>query len=556
MNITDNFLEDQHPISLSTHGAVINVISDSNDYIHANRLLHQYFPTSRININKEGINSTSASKANVVVLITSDKKVLEGSFILRTGKWQQQPALLIRGGGIPGVIYAINELGKKHIITGENAISIPLLNVSQSPTLPYRFFWTWDHSTNWYLEQNGMQEIGFANPYSKPADGFLEDYCRLIDFMSLNRINGVTIYGFLRDSHGGIDAAQTLCRYATERGVRIFPGVGINSYGGIYWEGEHSYNLTTWLQKHPELRAQFAQPKYFKLPEFAELYLPETSYLNAACPSKTQNIDYHVEAIQWLSETFQIGGINFETGDYGTCQCNDCITRRSKDQQWSHKDMAFIYPRLFSAVQQSRKDAWLVCEAYWDNLLDLEALAPLKDLPNEAIYQFCINRNYWHKLKNELTLQHVKSLPRLQNILRTHMGSQWQHERYGLVAKRFSEMIKLSYDTGLKGATIFGEPSAFHTVNEINYLAFARFGYDATLSWEEFVRNDLSPLFGDTEAATHYLHLLDCQHTPRALNQAIGEARELSFGKIGDVYRRWVWLQNYLYQKLAMSKTI
>jgi len=30
-----------------------------------------------------------------------------------------------------------------------------------------------------------------------------------------------TISGFLRDSHGGIEAAQELCRYANERGVRI-----------------------------------------------------------------------------------------------------------------------------------------------------------------------------------------------------------------------------------------------------------------------------------------------------------------------------------------------
>ena len=130
----------------------------------------------------------------------------------------------------------------------------------------YRILWTWDHSTNWYLEQTGIQEIGALNYYLKPRTGFLEDYERLVDFMSLNRIPAVTVYGFLRDNHGGVEAAQKLCRYAMERGVRIMPGVGINAYGGIYWEGDHRYNLTTWLRKNPDLRAVLGKPGSFSHP--------------------------------------------------------------------------------------------------------------------------------------------------------------------------------------------------------------------------------------------------------------------------------------------------
>jgi len=79
-----------------------------------------------------------------------------------------------------------------------------------------------------------MQEIGVFNPYGKPPDGFLADYTRLADFMSRNCIPAVVIYGMFRDSHGGVAAAQTLCRYANDRGVRILPGVAINAYGGVY----------------------------------------------------------------------------------------------------------------------------------------------------------------------------------------------------------------------------------------------------------------------------------------------------------------------------------
>jgi hypothetical protein len=143
------------------------------------------------------------------------------------------------------VIHATNELLERRLLARGEALAVPTLEVRQAPALPYRLFWTWDHSTNWYLEQVGQQEIGALNAYAKPPAGFLEDYRRLVDFMSRHRLGGVTIYGFLRDNHGGVEAAQSLCRYARERGVRILPGVGINAYGGIYWEGDHRYNLTT-----------------------------------------------------------------------------------------------------------------------------------------------------------------------------------------------------------------------------------------------------------------------------------------------------------------------
>ena len=132
------------------------------------------------------------------------------------------------------------------------------------------------------------------------------------------------------------------------------------------------------------------------------------------------------------------------------------------------------------------------------------------------------------------------------------MGSQWQNERHEFVADRYAEMMQVQQRTGLKGATIFGEVSAFNTINEINYLAFARFGYQANLTWDQFVNVDLGPLLGDAESATHYLRLFNCKRTPAALTHAIGESRELSSNKNGDVFRRWIWLQNYLFQQLTM----
>ena len=100
--------------------------------------------------------------------------------------------------------------------------------------------------------------------------------------------------------------------------------------------------------------------------------------------------------------------------------------------------------------------------------------------------------------------------------------------------------------------TSFGEVSAFSTVNEINYLAFARFGYCAELTWERFVAEDLAPLLGGVPEAEHYLALLRVPSERSALQRALGEAREIGTAQSGEAYRRWVWLQNRLFQKLTM----
>jgi hypothetical protein len=548
-------------------GARVLVVRKPGHHAHALRQLQRYLPGREVEAVAGSFPLAPTESADLIVLLidSSDSApaelttpgevatLAEEAFLLRTGSLDRRPAILAAGGGVPGVIHAVNELGTHHLVPRGATLEVPALEMRRSPALPYRLFWTWDHSTNWYLEQVGLQEIGALNYYSKPPGGFLEDYRRLVDFMSLHRISGVTIYGFLRDNHGGVEAAQELCRYATERGVRILPGVGINAYEGIYWEGQHRYNLTTWLRQHPELRAVFDRPAAFHIPDFPELWFPDTHYTDAACPSKAENAGYHEEAIQWLAETFQIGGINFETGDYGACACADCRSRRAGDTTWSLKDMALLYPRLFSAARRGHADLWLVCEAYWDNILNLDALAPLAELPGDAIYQFCVNRSYWPKLREGLTREHASRLPQPRNVLRTHMGSQWNHERYKLVAHRFADMMRLVHTAGMQGATIFGEVSALSTINEINYLAFARFGYDADLTWERFVAEDLGPLLGGAEEAARYLGLLATLNGEHGLMSAAAEAREIAARQVGEVYRRWIWLQNRLYQRSAIQ---
>ncbi|MCD6056993.1 MAG: hypothetical protein K0Q89_523 [Thermomicrobiales bacterium] len=534
-------------------------------HAHAIRQLRRALPGRQVDVVDSGVAVASgdadllvaladpATPAPAALATPEEIGVLpEDGLLLRSGAVAGRPAVVAAGGGVPGVIHAVHELTRRLSTPSGDDLALPAVDLRQTPSLPYRLFWTWDHSTNWYLEQSGLQDIGALNYYAKPSEGFLQDYTRLVDFMSLHRIGGVTIYGFLRDSHGGVEAAQELCRYANERGVRIIPGIGINSYGGIYWEGNHRYNLTAWLRQHPELRAVMTEPPTFDIPDFPQLMYPETPYADAACPSKPENARFHEEAIAWLAETFEIGGINYEMGDYGACSCADCAARRAGNANWAMLDMQLLLPRLFDAARRIRPDLWLIDETYNDAILDLNKLEPLRALPDDVIYQFTVTKSYWPKVQSGLTREHVARLPHSKNVLNTLMGSQWQGERYAPVARRWAELTQLVAGAGMQGATIWGEVSAFSTVNEINYLAFARFAYDGSLTWDRFLTEDLGPLLGGAEAAARYLDLLEIPSETRALAHAAGEARELAAAQSGDAYRRWVWLQNRLHRQQAM----
>ncbi|MCB1487924.1 MAG: hypothetical protein KDJ88_10760, partial [Bauldia sp.] len=234
-------------------GAV--AVDGADAFPHALRRLKEAFP-------KIGWNQ--AGSAGPRIALSADRGMKEGAFRIAA----EGGTVSVTGGGIPGVIYAVESL----IAAGGSdpaRMAIAGGTVEDAPGMLYRTFWTWDHSTNWELSQVGVQEIGVFNPYSKPPGGFLADYKRLVDFCSRNRIAAIVIYGFLRDTHGGIAAAQELCRYATERGVRILPGIAIGAYGGVYWEGDHKYNLSTWLKANPQFAATMEKGVGFQLADLS-----------------------------------------------------------------------------------------------------------------------------------------------------------------------------------------------------------------------------------------------------------------------------------------------
>ena len=444
--------------------------------------------------------------------------------------------------------------------------------IEQAPGLAYRTFWTWDHSTNWELSQVGQQEIGVFNPYGKPPGGFLADYQRVVDFCSRNRIAAVVIYGFLRDSHGGVEAAQELCRYANERGVRILPGIAIGSYGGVYWEGDHPYNLATWLRSHPRHAATLEKGVGFQIADLAfPLNFPKSDYTLSACPSAPETMAWMEEGVAWLAETFDIGGINIEAGDYGVCGCDRCIARRANEAEaarrvddlgdsWSHTDMADNFPRLYRTAKGIDAGLWMYSEIQWDNLLDPVAHQAQRRLPRGGIYQHTTNRTYWGRIERELERGYIEGLPTQPNVLRCQFACQWngdeRSERYALNARVFSQMATLCADRGLHGLTVWGEPSPYHATVELSYLAFARFSWDPTLTWEDFVAEDAAPLLGGVEAASSFVAVAEeIDANQRLPLDRLTELREAAMAhRAGDdAGRRWLSLEDQITRRIYMG---
>ena len=178
---------------------------------HASRRLRQEWPS----VTWADVGSEPRQPA---VMLETSQDLEEGAFRITVGQRDGIPLVNVTGGPFSGTIYGVEQLVQRLAAVDAKGVTVSSGTFESAPGLTYRTFWTWDHSTNWDLEQIGMQEIGVFNPYGKPPDGFLADYTRLVDFMSRNCIPAVVIYGMFRDSHGGVEAAQALCRYA-DRGA-------------------------------------------------------------------------------------------------------------------------------------------------------------------------------------------------------------------------------------------------------------------------------------------------------------------------------------------------
>ncbi len=367
--------------------------------------------------------------------------------------------------------------------------------------LPLSGFWTWDHSTNWGSDMTRV-ESGCRNRYPKMAESFGEDYRHLMEFMAEKDLRYLIIWGLFRETHGGERAVHELLAIARGCGVKVLPGVGVNAYGGFVFEGEHPWSLETWLREHPELAAVRKNPMFRAH--------PSACCTSIACPSKEETIRWYEEGIRWLFRTFDVAGVNLETGDYGVCECATCRSRaqdRSREQRFSHQDIALALPPVIEAALDVRPDAVVTYATYSGFTTDMTGNPPpfVETIPPEAICQWTLTDMPYPEPWSTDPSFHP---PTARNTGYTHWGSQWAsvHTRHALVINHVKEMCSRSSAAGLEGVFMHGEVSAHEQFTaRMNYEALSYFRKHPDATLEGFAHDRLADAFGGPDPAAEAL---------------------------------------------------
>jgi len=394
-----------------------------------------------------------------------------------------------------------------------------------APALPNSYFWTWDHSCNWVLDDPGIQNSGCYNRYFKRPETYVEDYRRLARFAVGIGVRGIVIWGFLRDAHGGIESARRVAGEAAEHSVAVMPGVGTTWYGGVYYEGDHRYNLDGFLRRHPDARMLDAhgQPTTF-------------DGANGACIGHPAFQAWVAEALDWLCREFPIGGVNLENGDFMVdhhplTQAMRCHWPAGDPEVFFHQGRSYqqalraIENRLpsITAAYATYAGFQYCDELVQDTGMGKQPPAMLGLLPPQSVCQWTLSGML---LKQPLPLtawlddgapaaafdnpQWPRGLrPGAQrNVGFVHQGSQWRGDRYQCVVSWIKEACLRAAASGLEGVAIHGEVSARHIPSALNYLAFSHFIHWPDDTLRAFGRNTLGQVLGSERDGEDYAVVL------------------------------------------------
>lgn len=421
-----------------------------------------------------------------------------------------------------------------------------------------RLLWTWDHVVQWSALRGGSHDWGASNEYDRTAADFVAEYGQLLRWCGAHGIEGMVIWGLLRDNHGGVEAATRVCEIGRECGVKVLAGVGLNAYGGAYYEGASPWSLTHHLQAHPELYALNAegQPHVWQSPGNC----PQP--FHHACPSRRENQEYCADSLRWLMEAVPLDGVQVEAGDTYCCHCPLCRERRQYPvSALSWEDMALMYPLAAEAVWSVRPEALVVLETYshpqpvpGEPVPGFGGGSPpwaaecLDCFPRGATVQWVADHFAPPRGTKEWTAAARAPMGFAGQIMRAHLATWWMGRGDEVAVHWLAEMARRSLESGFDGLSIFGDKSPFHTGNELNYLALADLGSEAnpTADLESFLERVAGPLLGGPDAARRYLYLAQALDDPERLPAAIAEARKEAACREDRVAERWTWLAWYL----------
>jgi len=417
-------------------------------------------------------------------------------YVARRLHYDGRDWVVLAGGGRDGAIHAVVDLINWHLNHSDDNVWLDRLDTRQIPRFRYRWLWTWDNRMDWGGAGVPVTRMG-GGKYEKEPEAFLVDYKRCVDYMADRKFNGLIIWGLLRDSHGGIEATQELCRYASRRGVRILPGVGTSGYAGYYYEGASPFNAGTWLAEHPELRSidKNGKPK------------------NAPCPSNKANQDWLDRGAEWLFENFQIGGVNLEMGDFFVCHCEDCKRARAaipSDEPDYYKDMAISHMVTLKTMRRLAPDAWLSYATYTGYTAEMLQTPPkfLSMIPDDAICQWTLTgmARRWPADVRPMA-QH--------NIGYLHWCNSSTHTEDDFYLERIQAICRKAAAVGFEGLDTYGELSDRLPNAEIFYLAWEAFLWNPEMTVKQFVDERLGRLYGGVQAARTWFDIMPLIRTAK-----------------------------------------
>jgi hypothetical protein len=417
----------------------------------------------------------------------------------------------------------------------------------------------WDEDLSRIHQTAQVDPGGTLRPYLEQPDGYEKQFARVVDYAADHKLNGLIIYGFLTDAHGGVESAQRLSRRAKANGIRILPGVGTVIYGGFYHapsDPKNLYSLTTWLANHPEVRRMVGKDG--------------KKIDSAPCPSAPELQKFLTDGAEWFFNTFKdIGGVNLEHGDFFECQCEHCRAERAKPENddnflW---DMMYTHVPVMRVGMKINPDLWFTYSPYWGYNQEMMASPPkfLSQYPEAAIVQWTysgmvgggLEKTWPPSLKPPAGAKHSIGL--------LHQGSYWFGPRqwwgspgqtYALVADIIRIACARAIDDKSEGLEIVGQIGSSSPANELNYLAFEAFTWNPRLSLDAWIDDRLAPLYGGSKRARRFYELAgDDTVVAQRLENAVQEAREIAQA-LSDPrqQRRWNNLVRELKRRQALAK--
>jgi len=488
---------------------------------------------------------TKATRAEVKHLLpaaTVSAEPRPQGFLIATDPQSTQAAVI--GGDPDGLRYGVGELWHYHCaVDGKRITPESSLSIEKAPAFSKRMLWNWTHCTNWDDDLGRVHQTrhvdanGTLEPYLAQPNGFVETFQNVVDFQADHKLNGLIVWGFINDAHGGLASAQSLSKYAKANGVKILPGIGTMGYGGFYFGGNHPFNIYTFLAQHPQVRLM-VQADGQDMP-------------GTPCPSDPVFQQWLRDGAEWYFTTLKdIGGVNLEHGDFFQCHCPRCTEQRSRpenDRNY-HWDMMTTQVPVIERGLAINPELWYsyACYDAYDPSLMSNPPKFLAQYPRAAITQWTYTKMIADPILNPAGSWPFSLRPPTgtnHSIGLLHQGSHWDVKRqwwgesdksavafggtYSLVSDLIQQTCRRAIADQSEGLQIVGQIGTASPQNELNYLALEAFSWNPELDYQTWIEQELVPLYGGPRLSRRYVELVsNITQQPQEIAAAVQEAQQ------------------------------